>query len=85
MSPSRLKIGDYFLYSIVLFPILLFPTLYSVSDKKLILKFFKKKQSQKTKQVEYCELFETRSFGGERLKFFQKQGDYSYSRGNGGN
>ena len=33
-SPSRLKINDYFLKSIVLFPILLFPTLYSSSDKK---------------------------------------------------
>ena len=41
----------------------------------------KKKHSQSTKQVEYCELFETRSFCGERLKFFQRQGDYSHSRG----
>ena len=40
---------------------------------------FLKKQSQNTKQVEYCEFFETR--GGERLKFFQKQGDYLHSRG----
>ena len=66
LSPSRLKISDYFLYSIVLFLILLFPILYSISDKKLLLKF-SKKQSQKTKQVEYYELFETRSFSGKRL------------------
>ena len=43
--------------------------------------FFKrnllKKQSQNTKQVEYCKLFETKSFSGERLKVFQKQGDKS--------
>ena len=59
-----------------------------MSDKKLILREIKKtkRQSQNTKQVEYyCELFETRSFGGERLKFFQKQGDYSHSRGDGEN
>ena len=36
--------------------------------------FFKRKQSRKTKQVEYCELFEPRSFGGEPLKIIQKQG-----------
>ena len=29
--------------------------------------------------MEYCELFETRSFCGGRLNFFQKQGDYSHS------
>ena len=85
MSPGRLKISDFFLYSIVLFPILLFPILYSMSDKKLLLKEIKKKQSQNTKQVEYCELFETRSFDGECLKFFQKQGDHSHSRGDGEN
>ena len=68
LSLSRLKISDYFLYSIVLFLIL-----YSMSDKKLLLKEIeKKKQSQNTKQVEYYELLETRSFGGERLKIFQK-------------
>ena len=38
LSPSVLKISDYFLYSVVLFPILLFPILYSMSDKKLLLK-----------------------------------------------
>ena len=53
-----------------------------MSDKKLLLKeIFLKKQSQNTKPEEYCELFETRSSGGERLKFFQKQGRYSHSRG----
>ena len=83
MSPGRLKISDFFLYSIVLFPILLFPILYSMSDKKLLLKEIKKEQSQNTKQVEYCELFETRSFGGERLKFFQKQRHYLHSQGDG--
>ena len=53
-----------------------------MSDKKLLLKEIKKKkQSQNTKEVEYCELSETRSVGGKHLKVFQKQGDYSYSRG----
>ena len=47
----------------------------SMSDKKTS---FKRKQSQNTKQVEYCELFETRSFGGEPLKVIQKQEDYSH-------
>ena len=44
-----------------------------MSDKKTS---FRRKQSQNTKQVEYCELLETRTFGGERLKIIQKQGDY---------
>ena len=35
--------------------------------------FFSRKQSQNTKQMEYCELFETKSFDGERLKL-QKTG-----------
>ena len=52
-----------------------------MSDEKLLLKEIKKKQSQDTKQVDYYELFETRSFGGERLKCFQKHGDYPHSRG----
>ena len=53
-----------------------------MSDKKIILKEIKKKkQSQNTKQVEHCELFETKSFGGERLKIFQKRGDYVHSQG----
>ena len=53
-----------------------------MSDKKLLLKeILLKKQSQNTKQVEYCELFKTRSFGGEHPKFFQKQRDYSHLRG----
>ena len=39
--------------------------------------FFQKKTVTKKKQVEYCKLFETRSFGGESLKIIQKQGDYS--------
>ena len=57
-----------------------------MSNKELLLKeYLKKKQSQNTKQVEYCELFETRSFIRERLKFFQKQGDYSHLRGDGEN
>ena len=57
-----------------------------MSDKKTSFKRnLRKKQSQNTKQVEHCELFEMRSFGGERLKFFQKQGDYSHSRGDGEN
>ena len=43
------------------------------------------KQSQNTKQVDYSELFKTRSFSEERLKVFQKQGDYSHSRGDGEN
>ena len=78
--------NDYFLYFIVLFPILLFPIPYSMSDKKLLLKEVKKKKTViKHKQVEYCELFEMRSFSGERLKFFQKQGDYLQSRGDGEN
>ena len=66
---------------------LLLPILYSISDKKLLLKELKKnkKQPQNTKQVEYCELFETRNFGGKRLKVFQKQGDYSHSWGDGEN
>ena len=59
----------------MLFPILSFPILYSISDKKLSLKEIKKKTKKKTeqntKQGEYCELFETRSFSGERLKFFK--------------
>ena len=38
LSPSRLKTSDYFLYSVVLFLILLFPILYSLSYKKLLLK-----------------------------------------------
>ena len=61
--------------------------LYSMSDKKLLLEELKKKkkQSQNTKEVEYCELFETRSFSGEHLKFFQKQGDYSHLPGDGEN
>ena len=62
LSPSRLKISDYFLYSIALY------FRWKTS--------FKRKQSQNTKQVEYCKLFETRSIGGERLKTIQKQGDY---------
>ena len=33
LSPSCLKISDYLLHSIALFPILLFPILYSLSDK----------------------------------------------------
>ena len=41
-----------------------------MSDKKTS---FKRKQSQNTKQVEYCELFETRSFGGEPLKVIQNR------------
>ena len=57
----------------------------TMSDKKLFLKEIKKKQSQNTKKVEYCELFETRSFSGEYLKFFLKQRDHSHSRGNGEN
>ena len=87
LSPSRLKLSDYFLYSVVLLPVLLFPILYSYSDKKLLLKKKKifLKTITKTKQVEYCELFETRSFGEESLKFFQKQGDYSHSRGDAEN
>ena len=61
---------------------LLFPIFYSMSDKKTSFKRnLRKKQSQNTKQVEHCELFEMRSFGGEHLKFFQKQGDYWHSRG----
>ena len=57
-----------------------------MSDKKLLLKeIFKKKQSQNTKQVEYWKLFETKSFCRERLKCFQKQGDYSHSWGDGEN
>ena len=60
--------------------------LYSKSDKKLLLEELKKtKQSQNTKEVEYYELFETRSFSGEHLKFFQKQGDYSHLPGDGEN
>ena len=39
-----------------------------MSDKKLLLKEYLKKQSQYTKQVEYCELFET------SLKLIQKRG-----------
>ena len=42
-------------------------------------------KSQNTKHVEYFELFETRSFSGERLKFFRKQGGYSHSQGDGEN
>ena len=34
-------------------------------------------------QAKHCEIFETRSFGEERVKSFQKQGDYSHSRGHG--
>ena len=62
--------------------------LYSMSDKKLLLEELKKKQkqqSQNTKEVEYCKLFETRSFSEEHLKFFQKQGDYSHLPGDGEN
>ena len=44
----HLKISDYFLYSIVLLFILLFPILYSMSDKKLLLKEYLKKNSHKT-------------------------------------
>ena len=59
----------------MLFPILSFPILYSISDKKLSLKEIKqktkKKTEQNTKQGDYYELFETRSFGGERLNFFK--------------
>ena len=62
-----------------------------MSDKKIILKEIKKKKKtvrkhkasgsvKNTKQVEQCELFETKSFGGQRLKIFQKQGDYLHSR-----
>ena len=54
--------------------IISYALLCSISDQKLLLK----ENSQKnTKQVEYCKLFETRSFGGERLKIIQKQGDCS--------
>ena len=38
LSPSRLKISDYFLYYIALLPTLLFPILSSTSDKTLLLK-----------------------------------------------
>ena len=44
----RLKISDCFLYSIVLFLILFFPILYSMSDKKLLLKEYLIKNSHKT-------------------------------------
>ena len=63
LSPSRLKMSDYFLYSIVLY----------FRSKT----FFKRKQSQNTQQVEHYELFETRCFCGVCLKIIQKQGDYS--------
>ena len=53
----------------------LFPILYCVLFQ--IKTSFKRKQPQNTKQVEYCELFKTGSFGGESLKIIQKQGDYS--------
>ena len=47
---SPLKISGYFLYSIVFFPLLLFPILCSMSDKKTSFKrVFFKKQSQNTK------------------------------------
>ena len=52
-----------------------------MSDKELLLKERFKKQQQ----VEYCELFDVRSFGREPLKFFQKKGDYSHSWGDGEN
>ena len=52
----------------------------SMLDKKLLLKEIFWKGSHKTqRKEEYCEIFETRSFGEERLKNFQKQGDYSHS------
>ena len=69
----------------MLFPILLFPILYSMSDKKTSFKRNWKKNKKNTKQVKFCGLCETRSFSKERLKFFQKQGGYSHSRGGGEN
>ena len=57
-----------------------FPILYSMSDKKLFLKEIKKRNSHKTQSK-----WSIASFGEERLKFFQKQGDYSHSRGEGEN
>ena len=55
-----------------------------MSDEKLCLKEIYRKGSHKThNKYEYCKIFETGSFGEERLKNFQKQGDYSHSRGDG--
>ena len=61
LSPSRLKMSDYFLYSIVLY----------FRSKT----FFKRKQSQNTQQVEHYELFETRCcvFAGCVWKLFKNR------------
>ena len=73
LPPSRLKISDYFLYSIVLFPTLLLPILYPMSCKKLHLKEVLKRNIHKTQRK--C------SFSVNHLKFLWKQEDYSLSRG----
>ena len=72
---------------------MLFPILYTMSDKKIILKEIKKKKKTVTKHKASGSerqkhkasgamrtICETKSFGGQRLKIFQKQGDYLHSR-----
>ena len=61
----------------------LFPILYWVlcQIENFFQEFFLNKQSKTQIESRNCEILKTRSFGGERLKNFQKQGDYSHSRG----
>ena len=61
----------------------LFPILYCVlcQIENFFQEFFLNKQSKTQIESKNCEILKTRSSGGERLKNFQKQGDYSHSRG----
>ena len=83
-QPSENKWLFPILYCVISYTIISYTLLY-VREKTSLKRNLKKKQSQNTKQVEYCELIQERSFGGERLIFFHKKGDYSRSRGDGKN
>ena len=80
MWSCRLAVWKHSLLCYFVYYYFLYSTLCQIKN------FFKRnltKQPQNKRQVEYCELFDTRSFGGEHLKLFQKQEDYLYSRGDG--
>ena len=61
----------------------LFPILYCVlcQIENFFQEFFLNKQSKTQIESKNCEILKTTSFGGERLKYFKKQGDYPHSRG----
>ena len=75
LSPSRSDYCDYFLYSIVLFPMVLFPVFYSMSDKKLLSKETKKKKTvTKHKASGVLRIICDEEFWHWASEFFSKTG-----------